>query len=80
MPVVNIRLAARSRPTTTAQKRALIAGVTQLLVEVLQKRAQSVVVIIDEVSPENWGEAGEAVSVLRKRRSLPASGKSRPPA
>ncbi len=35
MPLVNIRLARRDVPTTAAQKAALIAGVTQLMQQVL---------------------------------------------
>ena len=48
MPLVNIRLARRDVPTTAAQKAALIAGVTQLMQQVLDKRPESVTVIIDE--------------------------------
>jgi len=36
--------------------------------DVLDKRRESVVVIIDEVDPDNWGEGGESVAVLRERR------------
>ncbi|MBO9677521.1 MAG: 4-oxalocrotonate tautomerase family protein [Acidovorax sp.] len=68
MPLVNIRLARRDQPTTAAQKAQLIAGVTRLMQEVLDKRPESVMVIIDEVDPENWGEGGEPVTVLRRRR------------
>ena len=57
MPLVNIRLARRALPTPAAQKATLIAGVTQLMQQVLDKRPQSVTVIIDEVDPENWGRA-----------------------
>ena len=53
MPLVNIRLARRDVPTTAAQKAALIAGVTQLMRQVLDKRPESVTVIIDEIDPEN---------------------------
>jgi len=68
MPLVNIRLTRRDMPTTREQKAALIAGVTQLMQDVLVKRRESVVVIIDEVDPDNWGEGGESVAVLRERR------------
>lgn len=74
MPFINIKLARRAKPATRAQKAALIAGVTRLMVEVLDKRAQSVVVIIDEVDADNWGEGGEPVSALRKRRSATTPG------
>lgn len=69
MPVVNIRLARRAIPTTAEEKAALIRGVTRVMVEVLNKRPESVVVIIDEVEAENWGEGGEPVPVLRARRA-----------
>ena len=68
MPLVNIRLTRRDEPTTREQKAALIAGVTQLMQDVLAKRPESVVVIIDEIDPDNWGEGGESVRVLRQRR------------
>jgi 4-oxalocrotonate tautomerase len=66
MPLINIRLAQRDQPTTREQKAALISGVTQLMQTVLNKRAESVVVIIDEVDPDNWGEGGEPVTLRRK--------------
>lgn len=69
MPLINIRLTRRADPTTREQKAALIAGVTKLMRDVLDKRPESVVVIIDEIDPDNWGEGGESVSVLRRRRA-----------
>ena len=71
MPLVNIRLAGRDVPTTAAQKAALIAGVTQLMQQVLDKRPESVTVIIDEIDPENWGQGGEPVTVIRQRSRWP---------
>ena len=71
MPLVNIRLACRDVPTTAAQKAALIAGVTQLIQQVLDKRPESVTVIIDEIDPENWGQGGEPVTVIRQRSRGP---------
>ena len=71
MPLVNIRLARRDVPTTAAQKAALIAGVTQLMRQVLDKRPESVTVIIDEIDPENWGQGGEPVTEIRRRSQGP---------
>ena len=71
MPLVNIRLACRDVPTTAAQKAALIAGVTQLMQQVLDKRPESVTVIIEEIDPENWGQGGEPVTVIRQRSRGP---------
>ena len=65
MPFVNIKI---TRDGATAQQKAqLIAGVTQLLVDVLGKNPQTTHVLIDEVDTENWGVGGESVAVRRKR-------------
>lgn len=68
MPLINIRLARRDTPATAQQKADLIAGVTEVMHKVLAKRPESVVVIIDEIDPENWGEGGEPVTAIRERR------------
>lgn len=66
MPYVNIKITREN--VTPEQKAALIRGVTQVLVDVLAKRPQDTTVIIDEVDTDNWGMAGESVTVLRQRR------------
>ena len=79
MPLVNIRLARRDVPTTAAQQAALIAGVTQLMQQVLAKRPESVTVIIDEVDLQNLFEAFSGIALecnrdewmLRMRRMGP---------
>jgi 4-oxalocrotonate tautomerase len=45
----------------------LISGVTDLLVRVLNKNPATTFVVIDEVDMDNWGIAGESVTVLRER-------------
>ncbi|MDZ4165875.1 MAG: 4-oxalocrotonate tautomerase family protein [Smithellaceae bacterium] len=67
MPYVNIRITKEG--ATTAKKEQLIAGVTQLLVDVLGKNPKTTFVIIDEVETDNWGLGGESVTNLRKRAS-----------
>ena len=71
MPLVNIRLARRELPTTAAQKAALIAGVTQLMQQVLDKRPESVTVIINEVDRDNF--ADEAITDKAKGQRTKAS-------
>ena len=64
MPYVNIRI---TRDGATAEaKAALIKGVTELLRTTLDKNPATTVVIIDEVDTDNWGIAGESVTVRRK--------------
>jgi 4-oxalocrotonate tautomerase len=63
MPFVNIRI---TRDGATAEQKArLIKGVTDLLVDVLDKNPATTVVIIDEVETDNWGIGGEPVTRRR---------------
>lgn len=57
MPYVNIKVT--DEQVTTAQKRQLIEGVTQLLVDILNKNPQTTHVVIDEVPMGNWGHNGK---------------------
>jgi 4-oxalocrotonate tautomerase len=64
MPYINIKITKEG--ASTEQKAALIKGVTQLLVDVLGKNPATTVVVIDEVDTDNWGIAGETVTVRRQ--------------
>ena len=56
MPYVNIKITKEG--ATKEQKQLLIAGATQLLVDVLGKNPATTVVTIDEVDTDNWGIGG----------------------
>lgn len=64
MPYVNIKIT--NENVTPEKKAQLIAGATQLLVDVLGKNPNTTVVVIDEVDTDNWGIGGESVTVRRK--------------
>lgn len=65
MPYVNIKIT--DEGVTQAQKRQLIRGVTQLLVDVLGKNPQTTHVVIDEVDTDNWGIGFDQVTELRRK-------------
>jgi 4-oxalocrotonate tautomerase len=72
MPYVNIQVTREgtspgATQTTPEQKRALIEGVTQLLLDVLGKAPDSTFVVIQEVDLENWGVGGVTVPEWRAR-------------
>ena len=67
MPYINIKIP--DEQVTPEQKAALIAGATQLLVDVLGKNPATTVVVIDEVNTDNWGIGGEVVTSLRQKSS-----------
>ena len=65
MPYVNIKITKEG--ATKEQKAELIAGVTNLLKDVLGKNPATTVVVIEEVDTDNWGIGGESVTLRRKR-------------
>ena len=74
MPIVNIQVT-RESPTpgaqsvTSEEKAKLIAGVSQLLLDVLNKPLDATFVVIEEVALENWGWKGLPVAELRRQRA-----------
>jgi 4-oxalocrotonate tautomerase len=64
MPYVNIKVTREA--VNKEQKARLIKGVTDLLVEVLNKTPATTFVVIDEVEMENWGVGGLPVLDYRK--------------
>ena len=70
MPYVNIKITREG--VTAAQKALLIAGVTDLLVRVLDKDPATTFVLVEEVDTDNWGIAGQSVT-QRRALGFPAS-------
>ena len=64
MPYVNIKVTREG--VNKEQKARLIKGVTDLLVEVLNKTPATTFEVIDEVEMENWGVGGLPVMDYRK--------------
>lgn len=65
MPYVNIKIT--NEGATDQPKKKLMEGVTQLLVDVLNKNPSTTIVVIDEVETDNWGIGGVPVTELRKK-------------
>jgi 4-oxalocrotonate tautomerase len=64
MPFINVKMT----PGPTAEQKAeLIKRITQLVVDVLGKNPATTHVVIEEVSADNWGIAGETVASRKKR-------------
>lgn len=67
MPIVNIKVT--DQGMSIEQKKALIEGATELLVQVLNKPRETVDVIIDEVNTNNWGVGGKMMSEILQAKS-----------
>jgi 4-oxalocrotonate tautomerase len=64
MPFINIKM---TPGASTEKKAELIQAVTQLMATMLGKNPETTHVVIEEVSTDNWGIAGETVTSRRKR-------------
>jgi 4-oxalocrotonate tautomerase len=65
MPFVKILVT--DEGVTREQKRQLIQGVTDVISDVLNKDPQLTHIAIEEVNTDNWGWAGEQISILREQ-------------
>lgn len=65
MPYVKIELTREG--VTREQKQELISGITNLITKVLNKDPHLTHVVIQEIELDDWGYAGEQVSVLREK-------------
>ena len=65
MPYIKIEVTREG--VTREQKQKLIKGVTDLVTDVLKKDPHLTHVVIREVELDDWGYAGEQVSVLREK-------------
>jgi len=73
MPIVTIQVTREgSKPgkdaVTAEEKAQLIKGVSQLLLDVLNKPLDATFVLIQEVETENWGRGGLPTLVYRKQK------------
>lgn len=66
MPYVNVKITREN--TSPEKKKAIIAGVTDLLVTVLGKDPNTTFVVIDEVELEDWGVGGLPVAEFRNKQ------------
>ena len=72
MPIVTIQITREGsgpgrNAATAEEKAALIKGVSQVLLDVLNKPLEATFVVIEEVELENWGWGGLPVPEYRKR-------------
>ena len=64
MPYINVKLT--PEVLTTDKKMEIIAKMTQVLVEALNKNPETTIVIIDEIETDNWGISGKTVTERRQ--------------
>lgn len=65
MPYVKVEIA--KGIASVEQKRAVIKGMTDVLVKELGRNPEYIFVVIDEVDPDNWGRKGVSLAELWKQ-------------
>ncbi|KRB55340.1 4-oxalocrotonate tautomerase [Rhizobium sp. Root708] len=74
MPIVTVQVTREGttpdRTSVTAEeKAAIIAGVSQVMLDVLNKPLESTYVVIEEVELDNWGWGGLPTVQYRKKKA-----------
>ena len=70
MPYVKVEIA--KGVATVEQKRAVIKGMTDVLVRELGRDPEYIFVVIDEVDTDNWGRNGTSLTELWQERQAAA--------
>ena len=68
MPYVKVEIA--KGIASVEQKRAVIRGMTDVLVKELGRDPEYVFVVIDEVDTDNWGRKGQSLTELWSKRDV----------
>lgn len=74
MPIVTVQVTREGTTpgrtsVTSEEKAAIIAGVSQVLLDVLNKPLESTYVVIEEVDLNNWGWGGLPTVQYRKKKA-----------
>ncbi len=68
MPIINIKMTHEDGGATKEQKEQLAKGVTEVFAKVFNGRgAKTAVVVIDEVSTNNYAIGGETIYNIREK-------------
>jgi 4-oxalocrotonate tautomerase len=70
MPYVKVEIA--KGIASVEQKRAVIRGMTDVLVKELDRNPEYIFVVIDEVDTDNWGRKGLSLTELWRQAGAPS--------
>lgn len=69
MPVINIRMTTEDGGATKEQKERLSKGITELFAQIFNGRgASTAVIIIEEVSTDNYSIGGKTITQIRQEK------------
>lgn len=65
MPYVNVKIAGQG--VSAEQKQEVMAGISEVLYQVLGKPHKATYVVIEEVDTDNWGVGKQSLTTIRSR-------------
>ena len=65
MPYVNVKIAGQG--VSAEQKQEVMAGISEVLYQVLGKPHKATYVVIEEVDTDNWGVGKQSLTTIRGR-------------
>lgn len=68
MPFINVKMTHEDGGATKEQKEQLAKEITNSFVKIFKRGESSTVVIIEEVSTDNYAIGGETVTKIRQRK------------
>jgi 4-oxalocrotonate tautomerase len=69
VPYVKVEIA--KGIASAEQKKAVIKGMTDVLVKELGRDPEYIFVVIDEIDTDNWGRKGQSLTELWQQNSTP---------
>lgn len=70
MPVITVKMTHEDEGATKEQKEQLSLGITELFAKIFNGRgAKSAVVIIEEVSTDNYAIGGQTITQIRQKQN-----------
>lgn len=69
MPIINVKMTHEDGGATKEQKELLAKKLTQAFSEVFNRGEKSAVVVIEEVSTDNYAIGGETITNIRKNKA-----------
>ena len=69
MPYINVKMTAENGGLSAKQKQELARELTNAFVRVVGRGEKTCVVVIDEVSTDNYAIGGETITQIRKKQN-----------
>ena len=68
MPVINVKMTHEDGGATVEQKEELVKGINELFSKIFNRSSSNAIVLIEEISTDNYFIGGKSVTEIRKEK------------